>query len=492
MLKNKNILATIGLSFSLLFIAGNAIAQNAERLIADARAALGNVRSVTYSGSARNVAFQQCGASAVSLICNDTHNPMRPIIDYVSVIDLRAPAMRHTGATMNIGSGGSTAVSAGTFFQQVTADQADLSGPWANSLEFYITPWGFLKGAAENDATSNRRTLNGNNYTVLTWSPEVKAPSGASYVVNGYLNADNLVEHVETWVGDNIMGDMHIMVSYDGWRDFGGFLAPTQITQTRGGWPFFEVDITAADANMRNVASMLPAPESSGRGFGGGGGPVNVTPERLGDGFYRLTTGAGSYDSLIVEFEDHIMMLEAGASHAVIAAYIEEAKRLIPNKPIRYIMNTHPHSDHTAGLPVIVAEGATVITQANNQEFFERALNTPRTLLDDALARNPQKVWVEAVDTKAVYTDGKRSVEMYHIYPAPHSNGLMVAYIPKEKVLFQGDFSLPAPGGVGNDHVQALVPALEKLGVTDFERYINVHASAEPQTKAMLWDAVGK
>ena len=141
---------------------------------------------------------------------------------------------------------------------------------------------------------------------------------------------------------------------------------------------------------------------------------------------------------------------------------------------------------------MVLAEGATVITQANNQEFFERALNTPRTLLDDALARNPQKVWIETVDTKAVYTDGKRTVEMYHIYPAPHSNGLMVAYFPEEKVLFQGDFSLPAPGGVGNDHVQALVPALEKLGVTDFDRYINVHAPAEPQTKAMLWDAVGK
>ena len=492
MLKNKNILATICLSFGLSFLSASAMAQNAETLIADARAALGNIRSITYSGSARNVAFQQCGASAVSLICNDTHNPMRPITDYVSVIDLGAPAMRHTGATMNIGSGGSTAVSAGTFFQQVTSEQADLSESWANSLGLYITPWGFLKGAAENGATSNRRTLNGNSYRVLSWSPEVKAPSGASYVVNGYLNDDNLVEHVETWVGDNIMGDMHILASYDGWRDFGGFLAPTQISQTRGGWPFFEVDITAADANMRNVASMLPAPESSGRGFGGGGGPVNVTPERLGDGFYRLNSGPGSYDSLIVEFEDHIMMLEAGASHAVIAAYIEETKRLIPGKPIRYIMNTHPHSDHTAGLPVVLAEGATVITQANNQEFFERALNTPRTLLDDALARNPQKVWIETVDTKAVYTDGKRTVEMYHIYPAPHSNGLMVAYFPEEKVLFQGDFSLPAPGGVGNDHVQALVPALEKLGVTDFDRYINVHAPAEPQTKAMLWDAVGK
>jgi hypothetical protein len=82
-------------------------------------------------------------------------------------------------------------------------------------------------------------------------------------------------------------------------------------------------------------------------------------------------------------------------------------------------------------------------------------------------------------------------VEFHHIYPAPHSNGLLVAYIPKEKVLFQGDFSLPAAGQPANDHVKALVPALEKLNL-DFDRYINVHASAAPQTKAELWKAVGK
>ena len=65
---------------------------------------------------------------------------------------------------------------------------------------------------------------------------------------------------------------------------------------------------------------------------------------------------------------------------------------------------------------------------------------------------------------------------------------LIVAYLPRQKVLFQGDFSInPAQGGgwtPANEHVRALVPALEKLGITDYNRYINVHASAGPQTKA--------
>ena len=475
----------------LSWICAAAMAQDAKTVIADAQKALGNVRSVTYSGSARDVAFQQCGANATEMICHSTHDPMRPIMSYVRVIDLAAPASRHTGNTVNIGPGGSTTITPGTFFQQVTAQQADLSQPWAGSLELYITPWGFLKGAAESTTTASRRTMDGKSYTVLSWSPSVKAPSGASYVVNGYVNDENLVERVETWLGDNIMGDMHIVATYTDWRDFGGFEVPTAIKQTRGGWPFFEVDVTDAAANPANVASLVPAPESRGGGFGPPPTTFNVTAEKLGDGLYRLTTGQGSYDSVIVEFKNYVMMLEAGQSIARAEAYIAETKKLFPGKPIRYVMNTHPHSDHTGGLPALVAEGATIITQANNKEFLDRALNTPRTLLDDVLAKNPKRAKVETVEEKRVYSDGTRTVEMYHIYPTPHSNGLIVAYMPKEKVLFQGDFSVN-PGQPANDHVKALVPALEKIGLVDFDRYINVHASAAPQHKSDVWAAVGK
>jgi glyoxylase-like metal-dependent hydrolase (beta-lactamase superfamily II) len=191
-----------------------------------------------------------------------------------------------------------------------------------------------------------------------------------------------------------------------------------------------------------------------------------------------------------VEFKDHIMMLEAGQSEARGLAYIAEAKKLIPNKPIRYVMNTHPHSDHTGGLPALVAEGATIITQKNNAEFLEKALNTPRTLLNDTLARNPKKAKVETVSEKKVYSDGTRIVELYHVSPVPHSNGLLIAYIPKEKVLFQGDFTV-TPGQPANDHVKALAPILEKLNL-DFDRYIPVHAAPAPLTKADFWKSVGK
>jgi glyoxylase-like metal-dependent hydrolase (beta-lactamase superfamily II) len=463
------------------------MAQDPKAVIANAQKALGDPKSITYSGSARDVAFQQCGANSTAMACQGTHNPMRPISNYVRVVDLAAPASRHTGATNNIGPGGSTALTPGTFFQQVTPQQADVSQPWAGSLEFYLTPWGFLKGAAENNATVRRRSVEGKNYNVLTWSPTVKAPSGKSYVISGYVSNKDLVEIVETWLGENIMGDMKIIATYSDWKDFGGAMAPSKIVQTRGGWPFFEVDVTAAKANPADVATLVPPPAPAG-GRGGPGGPgggappaLTVTTEKLGDGLWRLTTGAGSYDSLVVEFKDYVMMLEAGQSEARALAYVAETKKLVPNKPIRYVMNTHPHSDHTGGLPVLVAEGATIITQKNNEVFFERALNTPRTLLNDTLAKNPKKAKIEAVGEKKVYSDGTRTVEFYHVAPVPHSNGLMIAYIPKEKILFQGDFTV-TPGQPANDHVKALGPILAKLNL-DYDRYIPVHAAAAPQTK---------
>src|SRR5262245_22428004 len=260
------------IAICLAYLCGNVMAQDAKTVIANAQKALGDLKSITYSGSAKDVAFQQCGANASDMTCRGTHDPMRPINNYVRVIDLTAPASRQTGATNNIGPGGSTTVSPGTFFQPVTPQQADVSQPWLSSLELYLTPWGFLKGAAANNATVSRRKVDGKNYTVLTWSPTVKAPSGKSYVINGYVNEQNVVDRVETWLGENIMGDMQILATYTGWKDFGGVMAPSKIVQTRGGWPFFEVEVTSAKANPPDVATLVPAPAPARGAAGGGGG----------------------------------------------------------------------------------------------------------------------------------------------------------------------------------------------------------------------------
>jgi glyoxylase-like metal-dependent hydrolase (beta-lactamase superfamily II) len=568
-------------AFCVAFFCGTAVAQDAKTVIANATAALGSgLTSITYSGPAKDVAFQQCGANSTQMICQGTHDPMRPINNYVRVIDLTGMASRAAGATNNIGAGGSTTVAPGVLaanFPQ-NVPQANTTAAWAGQVEFWLTPWGFLKGAAANNTTASRRNTSGNKYTVLSWSPTVKAANGASYTINGWVNEENnMVERVETWLGDNIMGDMHVNATYTGWKDFGGVKAPAKIVQTRGGYPFFEVDVTAAKMNPADLATLAVPPAGAGGGRGGGGGApagappagggqggrggaggappaggppaggqggrgggaaippapggapaagaggrgggapagappagapaaagqggrgggqaaAPAVPEKLGEGLWRTT---GGYNSLIIDFKDYIMILEAGGGDALTTTNLAEARRLIPNKPVRYVMNTHPHSDHTQGIPGMVAEGVTIITHKNNEEFFEKSLSAPRTLLADNLAKakmtNPNlKVKIETVGDKKTYTDGTRVVEFHHVPGAPHSNGLLIAYIPKEKVLFQGDFSLPTqPGEATNDHVKALGKVLDKLNL-DYNRYINVHAPATPQTKADVDKALGK
>src|SRR5439155_20557143 len=116
--------------------------------------------------------------------------------------------------------------------------------------------------------------------------PTAKAPSGKEYTINGYVNGKNIVERVETWLPDNIMGDMHVLAVYSGWKDFGGVMAPTKIVQTRGGFPYFEVDVTAAKANPPDLATLAlpPAPAAGGRGGAGGGAPAAAAPAGGGRG----------------------------------------------------------------------------------------------------------------------------------------------------------------------------------------------------------------
>ncbi len=157
----KLVLAVVGTTC----LWGSAFAQDAKTVIANAQKALGDPESITYSGTARDVSFQQCGANSTAMTCQGTHDPMRPITSYVRSDRSQGRRLsRHTGSTTNIGPGGSTTITPGTFFQQVTPQQADLSQAWGQSLELYITPWGFLKGAAERNATVSKRRVDGKRY----------------------------------------------------------------------------------------------------------------------------------------------------------------------------------------------------------------------------------------------------------------------------------------------------------------------------------------
>jgi glyoxylase-like metal-dependent hydrolase (beta-lactamase superfamily II) len=283
---------------------------------------------------------------------------------------------------------------------------------------------------------------------------------------------------------------------YSNYQDFGGIKAPTRISQKQVGMETFVAAIAGVRANPADLAQFMTAPPAAGRGgppAATAGVPAVLPPvasEKLADGVYRIT---GGYVAMAVEFRDYVVVLEGGQSEARGLAIIAETKRLIPNKRIKYVVNTHPHFDHAGGLAPFAAEGITILTDDNSRYFVDAALSTPRTLVGDALAKSRKKPKVEGVIEQMELKDETRTLQLVHVAKLEHSDAMLIAYLPKEKILFTADFNIPAPGQAVSPSIATLVENIERLKL-DFERHVMVHAPNpdRPMTKADLLELAKK
>ena len=160
---------------------------------------------------------------------------------------------------------------------------------------------------------------------------------------------------------------------------------------------------------------------------------------------------------------------------------IAETKRVIPNKPIRYGVITHHHFDHTSGLPAVVAEGITIVTPEVNREFLMTALSAPRTLAPDSMSKSGKKPMIEGFKgDKRVFQDATRTFEVHVIKGLPHADGIVIGYLPKEKILVYADmFNLPPPNDpVPNPPVvgtMVFVDNIERLKLEP-DRIMSIHS----------------
>lgn len=481
---------TITALFLTLLTTG-ATGQDARTIVGNASKAMGadDLNAITFSGSASNVNFGQTKRLSGPYVLNTT------ITNYTRSLSFTQPASRASGTTMTPAPPGAPPAQPGNLNQNITPANAG----WTQQLEIWTTPWGFLRGAVANNATARTQRTGGKTYTVVSWMTPQKAPSGLAYTVTGYINDQNMVERVETWVEHPILGDLPVESTFTEYRDFGGVKVPGKIVQKRAGWTTFEATIASASANPANITALLTPPPPPQRGGGApqgapaaalGGAPAGppappaVQSEKLADGVYRIT---GGYVALAIEMKDHVVVLEGGQNEARGLAVIAETKRVIPNKPIRYVVNTHAHFDHAGGLAPFAAEGITILTQETNEDFLEKALSAPRTLVGDALAKANRKPKVEGVGEKKVLKDDTHTIELHRVMNLEHTEGMLVAYLPKEKILFTADFNAPAPGQPVSPFIAILVQNVDRLKL-DFDRHVPVHAPNpdRPQTKADL------
>jgi glyoxylase-like metal-dependent hydrolase (beta-lactamase superfamily II) len=207
-----------------------------------------------------------------------------------------------------------------------------------------------------------------------------------------------------------------------------------------------------------------------------------VAPERIADGVWFMTPGAEG--STLVEFNDYAVFVEGPGSDAQTLAALADAKTIAPNKPVRYVINTHHHADHAGGLRAFVAEGIPIVTHETHKQYYEQQIfRNPHTLNPDRLARAPRAPTIETVKDKRVFTDGRMTLEIHHLRDHAHSEGLLVAYIPRERLLIQADAFHPRPGAkplpAPSPFTINLVDNVARLKL-DVARVVQVHGGISP------------
>ena len=298
------------------------------------------------------------------------------------------------------------------------------------TMEIWTTPHGFLRAAAANQASS--QPAGGGS--------EVSFTMGGKYRYVGTINARNEVERVQTWIDNPILGDTLVEVSFSDYRDFDGVRFPSRITRAQGGYPVLELTVSAVTANPA-ADFAVPTEVASATAP-----PVMATVELLAPGVYYVK--GGSHHSVAIDQQDHIVVVEAPQNEERSLAVIAKVKETIPNKPIRYVINSHHHFDHSGGLRTYVEEGATIVTHASNVAYFEQAWSAPRTLNPDRLAQSKKTPTFEAVGDKHVLTDGKRSIEIHRLAGNGHNDGFLMVYLPTEKIAIEVDAWAPAAANV--------------------------------------------
>lgn len=481
---------------ALLFLAlttsGLNAQQEARAILQAASAAMGasTLNSIQYSGSGWNAAVGQ------SFSPNDDW-PRFDVTAYTRVLDYgsgssREELTRRQGSYPARGGGG-------TPLQDEQQQRSLVSGEYAwnlqgdnpapapaaaevRQLDIWLSPHGFLKAAtAAADATAVPLMLEGQPVTIVSFTR-------GRFRINGTINAQHLVERVQTWVPNPVFGDMVYEHRYTEYQQFGGIRFPTVLHSHQGdprlnpGHNSMEIKVTAVQPNVAGAGLSVPASVRAAAPPA-----VSVESESVANGVWRIA--GGSHHSIALEFRDFVAVVEAPQDEARSIAVIAEARRRIPNKPIRYIVNTHHHFDHSGGLRTYVAESATLITHQQNRSFYEDVLlyPAPRTVEPDRLSRlypwfaGNRVPAIETVNQKYVVSDGVRTLDLYPVQGLAHNANMLVAYLPTERILINADlYSPPAAGAkppaAPNASMLTLRQNIQRFGL-DVARHVGIHGA---------------
>ena len=443
----------------------------------------GDLKSIRYSGDGIGYTFGQAYKPGLAW-------PKINVRSFVRAVNYETGSMRDEivlSRAEPLGGGGYPHVAQQRNEQYVSGEFAwnqAASGPAPGPRfvadrvhQLWITPQGVIKAAIRNNATVRRETRNGRSYAAASFA------EAGRFTAVAFIGTDGLVERVESRVPDPVLGDTSVVTTYSDYRDYGGVKFPTRIAQMQGGFPV--LDLTVRDVQP-NAPADIQTPDAVRSAT------ERVTSDKVADGVWFIS--GGSHNSVAIEMKDFMIVVETPLNDGRSIPVLAQVKQLVPGKPVRYVINSHTHFDHSGGLRAAVAEGATIITQAQNKPYFERAFAVDNTIAPDQLAKSGKKARFKTVEDKLVLSDGTRSVEIYHVDDSHHTDAFLMVYLPRERLLVEADSftpgppNAPAPAQPNPNHTN-LVDNLARLDLP-VDRILPLHGRVVPLTE--LYVAVGQ
>jgi hypothetical protein len=386
--------------------------------------------------------------------------------------------------------------------------------PYADvrQLEVALTPHGALKAAIAAGPAATAITLpivGASDFGLSQFGRKVTIvsfPILGKYKMNLTINDQNLVELVDTWIPNPVYGDMDYEMRYTRYKDFGGVKFPMMLHVHHGdprlnpAHNFYEYAVSDVKVNVPVPA--MPVPDAVKNATLA---PVRIASQKLADGVWML--GGGTHNSMLVEFKDFLALVDAPNNEERSLALIAEAEKLVPSKQIRYVVNTHHHMDHIGGLRTFLSQGSTIVTHESNKDYYMTIpfYPAPWTLKPDRMAmfnpmymisRRPAPIETVGGETRGtaqyVVTDGVRMLQVLHVQDMSyelgdnayrqgnHSQDMLMAFLPKEKILFNADlYSPPAPGApapAATPSVRTLYQNMLKWKL-DVAQHVGAHGS---------------